>query len=73
MKTKQPVRWIVKKFGGRYRTYGKKRGAGHVWGIYSSPKVVEILDGCLPYLKTKRKKAIEVRNHAYLKCQTKNL
>lgn len=67
MSTKQPTLWIYKKFGGKYRKrwvlargVTPQDGWRYYWGIYSHDGVYLILEGCLPFLKTKRKKAKEV-------------
>jgi hypothetical protein len=57
MSTKEPVVWIGDTFGGKVRR--GSRGTW-VWGVYSVTYVEAILSGCLPYLRTKRRKAREV-------------
>jgi hypothetical protein len=64
MRSKQPCLWIYLTFGGCWkRRLVKELGEHRVrytWGVYSKDKVRKILEGCLPYLKTKRSKAKEV-------------
>ena len=68
MCTEQPVLWIHETFGGRLKLARRVRNPDaregleirYTWGVYSRAYVWEILDGCLPYLILKRKKAEEV-------------
>jgi hypothetical protein len=64
MSTKQPVKWVYVTF--KVGTYTKRpssrnrSGYSYRWGVYSKVETYYILQGCLPYLKLKRKKAKEV-------------
>jgi hypothetical protein len=68
MSTKQPVKWIHKTFGGCYRKRWMEitpprignSGYRYTWGVYNKDGVIAILEACMPYLKTKRRKAQEV-------------